>query len=155
LNSHLAVDQQEGIWLLAMDNLNNSEDAAALAEFYKSNTVVQQIFKPKRKVFNKKLLNACADEIDRTEDPDHLQAILTDLYRIEDAVEVNVRNEIHAIYYKIEQPYLDDDFEYPETTSTYYQRPEVKDNQEKLARQISAIKHQVEEMFGGLGEIIN
>lgn len=155
LTRYLAVDQQERIWLLAMDNLHNSEDAAALAEFYKSNTVVQQIFKPKRKVFNKKLLNACADEIDRTEDPDHLQAILSDLYRIEDATGVNIRDEINDIYYKIEQPYLDDDFEYPETTSTYYQQPEAKDNQEKLARQISAIKHQVEEMFGGLGEVID
>lgn len=33
LTRYLAVDQQERIWLLAMDNLNNSEDAAALAEF--------------------------------------------------------------------------------------------------------------------------
>ena len=70
-------------------------------------------------------------------------------------VAVSVKDQIHAIYYKIEQLYLDDDFECHELPSIYYQHLESDDNQENIARQISAIKHQVEEMFGGLCEVIN
>lgn len=51
LTRYLPAEQQESIWLLAMDNLSNSEDAAALAELYQQEPKAKQLFNTQKKSF--------------------------------------------------------------------------------------------------------
>jgi len=46
LTRYLPAEQQPPLWLLAMENLNNSEDAAAIAEFYQQNPQARDVLKP-------------------------------------------------------------------------------------------------------------
>lgn len=63
-----------------MDNLNNSEDAAAFAELYQQELKAKQLFNTRKKQFIRVLFKACSEEHDRTDDTGHLEAIMQDLY---------------------------------------------------------------------------
>ena len=150
LTRYLAVDQQERIWLLAMDNLNNSEDAAALAEFYQQEPKAKLLFKKQKRKFIRTLLNACSDEIDRINDTEFFDAIMHDLYRIEEATGANISDQKYHIYSK-----LDDSFEGEESifsdSITYYQRPDHQEDLAEFKLQISLLTENVESLFPRLG----
>lgn len=150
LTRYLAVDQQERIWLLAMDNLHNSENAAALAEFYQQEPKAKQLFKQQKRKFIRKLLNACSEEIDRANDADFLDAVMHDLYRIEEATGANISDQKYHIYSKLDDSFAGDESIFSDSV-TYYQRP---DHQEDLAEfnlQISLLTENVESLFSRLG----
>lgn len=150
LTRHLPAEQQPELWQLAMHNLKNSEDAAALAEFCQQNTAARCMFKQQHNLLNKKLLNACADEIDRTYDPNHLEAISIDLYRIEDALGLKVKDEIHSIYHKVEQIHINENFEFDDSSSVYYQEPEAESENSQIKSQLIKFIPKIEEMFAEL-----
>lgn len=150
LTRYLAVEQQEGIWLLAMDNLHNSEDAAALAEFYQQEPKAKQLFQQQKRKFIRKLLNACFEEIDRTNDTDILDAIMHDLYRIEEATGVNISDQKYHVHSKLDDSFAGEKSIFSDSI-IYYQRP---DHQEALAEfnlQISLLTENVESLFSRLG----
>lgn len=85
-----------------MDNLHNSEDAAALAEFYQQEPKAKQLFQQQKRKFIHKLLSVCSEEIDRANDTDFFDAIMYDLYRIEEATGANISDQKYHIYSKLE-----------------------------------------------------
>ena len=150
LTRYLAVDQQENIWLLAMGNLYNSEDAAALAEFYQLEPKAKLLFKKQKRKFIHKLLSVCSEEIDRANDTDFFDVIMYDLYRIEEATGANISDQKYHIYSKLDDSFAGDESMFCDTV-TYYQRP---DHQEDLAEfnlQISLLTENVESLFFRLG----
>ena len=150
LTRYLAVDQQENIWLLAMDNLHNSEDAAALAELYQQEPKAKLLFKKQKRKFIRKLLNACSEEIDRTNDTDFLDAIMHDLYRIEEATGANISDQKYHIYLKLEDSFVGDEFVFNNATR-YYKKPDNQESSEELELQLSLLTENVNLLFSKLG----
>ena len=148
ITRYLAHDQQPKLWQLAMHNLSNSEDAAALAKFYRSNSSAEKALKPQWTLLEDSILDACESEIDRTEDPDHLENILADLYRIADALELDVRPCIHDIYGKVFEDDCGDEA-FDESPVSYYQYPEAPDEQGDIERRLLRVRAEVDEMFLG------
>ncbi|WP_323807638.1 hypothetical protein [Marinobacter sp. LV10MA510-1] len=148
ITRYLVRNHQLKLWQLAMHNLNNSEDAAALATFYQSNSDAEKALKPQWALLEDNILDACESEIDRTEDPDHLENILADLYRIEDALELDVRPCIHDIYGKVFEDDCGDEA-FDEPLASYYQYPETPDEQGDIERQLLRVRAEVDEMFLG------
>jgi hypothetical protein len=146
ITRYLAHDQQPKLWQLAMHNLSNSEDAAALAKFYRSNSEAEKALKPQWALLEDKILDVCETEMERTDDPDHLGAILGDLYAIEDALELDVRPCINDIYSKVFETDCDDE-EFGEPLVSYYQHPETPDEQGAMERQLMRVREEVDEMF--------
>lgn len=147
ITRYLSGDQQPKIWLMAFDNLLNSEDAVALAEFYCHHQPAQKVLKPQWRKLKRNIIRACSDEIDRTSDPDHLQAILEDLYRIEDALDLDTRPLIEEIYFNIFEDDMDEYRDLEEHTVTYYYHPEEPDDQNEITRQFWLIRDEVDGMF--------
>ena len=146
ITRYLARNQQPTLWQLAMHKLNNSEDAAALATFYQSNSDAEKALKPQWALLEDNILDACESEIDRTDDPDHLGDILGDLYSIEDALELDVKSCIHDIYGKVFENDCGDE-EFDESPVSYYQYPETPDEQGDIERQLLRVRAEVDEMF--------
>lgn len=147
ITRYLNDDQQAKIWRLAFDSLLNSEDAAALAELYGYHPPAQTILKPQWPKLKNSILHACGEEIDTTDNPDHLQAILSDLYRIEDALDLDTRPLVEEIYFSV---FEDDTPEYKEpeeSTAVYYHYPEKPDDQAEIARQLRLLQDEVDGMF--------
>ncbi|MCK9534823.1 MAG: hypothetical protein M0Q98_09050 [Pseudomonas sp.] len=150
LTRYLSADQQENIWLLAMDNLHNSEDAAALAEFYQQEPKAKQLFKQQKRKFIHKLLSVCSEEIDRANDTDFLEAIMYDLYRIEEATGANISDQKYHIYSKLDDTFAGDEFIFSDSV-TYYQRPDHQEDLAELKLQISLLTENVDLLFSKLG----
>ena len=72
LTRYLPAEQQPQLWLLAMESLNNSEDAAAIAEFYQQNLQARDVLKSEWRQLKRCINEACGADIDGTDDPDHL-----------------------------------------------------------------------------------
>lgn len=147
ITSYLTSDQQEKIWQLASENLLNSEDAAALAEFYRHHQPAQKVLKPQWRKLKRSIMRACSREIDTTDDPDHLQAIHGDLYRIEDALGLDTKPLVEEIYFKAFEDNMGEYGELEEHSVTYYHLPEKPDDHDEIARQLWLIQGEVDEMF--------
>ena len=104
---YLPAEQQPQLWLLAMENLNNSEDVAAIAEFYQQNPQARDVLKPEWRQLKRCINEACGAEIERTDDPDHLNHVLADLYRIEDALDLDMKPLIQDIYFTLDSAGMD------------------------------------------------
>ena len=150
LTRYLPVEQQESIWLLAMDNLNNSEDAAALAELYQQEPKAKLLFKKQKRKFIRTLLNACSDKIDRTNDTDFFDAIMHDLYRIEEATGANISDQKYHIYSKLDDSFAGDESIFSDTVR-YYKKPDNQEISEELALQLSLLTGNVDLLFSKLG----
>ena len=150
LTRYLAVDQQESIWLLAMDNLHNSEDAAALAELYQQVPKAKLLFKKQKRKFIRKLLNACSEEIDRTNDTDFFDAVMHDLYRIEEATGANISDQKYHIYSKLEDSFAGEEFVFSDEVR-YYQKPDSQEGSEEIALQLSLLTENIDLLFSALG----
>lgn len=147
ISRHLSDDQQAKIWPLAFDNLLNSEDAAALAELYFHHQPAREVLEPQYSKLKSSIMRACSWEIDTIDDPDHLQAILSDLYRIEDALDIDPKSLVEDIHFKIFEDDMSKDRGIEENTVAYYHRPEGPDNQGDLARRLRLIQGEVDELF--------
>lgn len=134
LTRYLPVEQQESIWLLAMGNLHNSEDAAALAELYQQESKAKPLFKKQKRKFVRTLLNACSDEIDRTNDTDFFDAVMHDLYRIEEATGANISDQKYHIYSKLDDSFASEEFVFSDAVS-YYQKPDNQESSKEFALQ--------------------
>lgn len=150
LTRYLSADQQENIWLLAMDNLHNSEDAAALAEFYQQVPKAKQLFKQQKRKFIRKLLNACSEEIERTNDTDFFDAVMHDLYRIEEATGANISDQKYHIYSKLDDSFAGDESIFNDTV-TYYKNPDSQEGLEEIELQLSLLTENVDLQFSKLG----
>lgn len=147
---YMGREQKTELWQLAMHNLLNSEDAAALAEFYQMNKQAKQALKPDQQTLQKNVTHACTVEIEGTEDPDHLEAILSDLYRIEDALDINVKDQVHRVYRKIEDGGVCENWGFDELDEPligYYRHPESPNDELQIAVQLAAMAGTVDEMF--------
>lgn len=147
ITRYLSGDQQSKIWLIAFDNLLNSEDAVALAELYCHHMPAQKVLKSQCRELKRSVICACSDEIDSTSDPDHLQAILDDLYRIEDALDLDVRPLIEEIYFNVFESDMDEYRDLEDHTVSYYHHPEGPDDQSQITRQLWLIRNEIDEMF--------
>src|SRR5690606_36260998 len=122
----------------AMKNLNNSEDAAAIAEFYQQDPQARDVLKPKWRKLKQSIKQACGAEIEGTEDPDYLNHVLADLYRIEGALELDMKPLIQEIYFTLDDVYLDlsEDVLSDEPAPSYYLRPDGPDEQGEIVRKL-------------------
>lgn len=145
LTRYLPAEQQPPLWLLAMENLNNSEDAAAIAEFYQQNPQARDVLKPKWRQLKQCINEACGAEIDGTDDPDHLNHVLADLYRIEDALDLDMKPLIQDIYFT-----LDDDGLAVEFAPVYYLRPDGAEEHGEVMRVLGLIRGEVDGMFSSI-----
>ena len=150
LTRYLSADQQENIWLLAMDNLHNSEDAAALAEFYQQEPKAKQLFKQQKRKFIHKLLSVCSEEIDRANDTDFLDAVMHDLYRIEEATGANISDQKYHLYSKLEDSFAGEEFVFSDAVR-YYQKPDSQESSEEIELQLSLLTENVNLLFSKLG----
>lgn len=145
LSCYMPVDQQPQIWKIATENIGNSEDAAAIASFYQRNKAARQYLKPQRKKLIENLLDACEDEIFRTNDPDYLGMILNDLYVLEEALGADISYEKHFIYRKIEGIHSGEfDESLFDYEPAYYNRPEPSNNHNQVLVQLAAMTEEIE-----------
>lgn len=133
-----------------MDNLHNSEDAAALAEFYQQEPKAKQLFQQQKRKFIHKLLSVCSEEIDRANDTDFFDAIMYDLYRIEEATGANISEQKYHIYSKLEDSFAGEEFVFSDSVR-YYQKPDSQEGSEKIALQLSLLTENVNLLFSRLG----
>lgn len=152
LTRYLPAEQQPQLWLLAMENLNNSEDAAAIAEFYQQNPQARDVLKPEWRQLKRCINEACGAEIDGTDDPDHLNHVLADLYRIEDALDLDMKPRIQDIYFTLDDAglELDDDGLTGEFAPVYYLRPDGAEEQGEVMRQLGLIRGEVDGVFSSI-----
>lgn len=146
LTGYLSGDVQPLLWELAMKNLHNSEDAAALAELYRQNPKARDVLKPKWRELKRSIKQACGAEIEGADDPDHLDCVLADIYRIEDALDLDLKPLVQDIYFKLDDD-LDEEMLPDEPASFYYQDPEGPDNHGEVLRQLRLIRREVDGMF--------
>ena len=149
LTRYLAAEQQESIWLLALNNLNNSEDAAALAEFYQKEAKANLLFKKQKRKFIRKLLSACSEEIDRVNDMGFFDAVMSDLYRIEKSTGANISDQKIHIYSKLDSPCVGEEFMLSDAVN-YYQSPDSQEDLKKLALQLNSLKEEADLLFSKL-----
>ncbi|MCL5041536.1 MAG: restriction endonuclease [Gammaproteobacteria bacterium] len=149
LTRHLSSQQAEAIWLTAVDSLLNSEDAAALAGFYNDHPPAQKVLKLNRGQLKKNIMNACSEEINRPDDPDHLQAVLGDLYLIEEALNFDVRLLVEKIYIKIFEENKEGR-EHESQKMIYYYFPTKQDKQSEIENQLFLIHDEVDGMFSAV-----
>lgn len=71
--------------------------------------------------------------------------MLADLYRIEDALDLDMKPLIQDIYFT-----LDDDGLAGEPGPIYYQRPDGPGEQGEVMRQLGLIRGEVDEMFSSI-----
>ena len=132
---------QVDLWTAAQDNLLNSEDAAALAEFYIEYPSIRKILGKKRSV-ERKLLSACINEIATVNDSYHLDAIMYDLYRIEEAMGTNIDEPKYMIYRMID-PYEDTGMDYDDSdldSIIYYTKPDPFENHTQLHGELERLR---------------
>lgn len=86
------------------------------------------------------------------DDPDHLNHVLADLYRIEDALDLDMKPLIQDIYFTLDGAgmELDDDGLAGEPGPIYYQRPDGPGEQGEVMRQLGLIRGEVDEMFSSI-----
>lgn len=151
LSCYLPKEEQHSIWVQATRNTSNSEDAAAIASFYYNNKDAKKELEPQRKAIIKRLLDTCENEIYEVTDPDHLEAILHDLYTLKEYLNTDISNEKFMVYSKIEDlnnglfdQFLDDNL------PTYYNHPEPSSDHPNILSQLAKIKTKVEESFSNL-----
>jgi len=152
LTRYLPAEPQPHLWLLAMENLNNSEDAAAIAKFYQQNPQARDVLKPEWRQLKRGINEACGAEIDGTDDPDHLNHVLADLYRIEDALDLDMKPLIQDIYFTLDGAGMElgEDGLAGEFAPVYYLRPDGAEEQGEVMRQLGLIRGEVDEMFSSV-----
>src|SRR5690554_5090427 len=135
-----------------MENLNNSEDAAAIAEFYQQNPQARDVLKPQWRQLKRCINEACGAEIERTDDPDHLNHVLADLYRIEDALDLEMKPLIQDIYFTLDDAgmELDDEGLAGEFSPVYYLRPDGAEEHGEVMRELGLIRGEVDGMFSSV-----
>lgn len=110
----------------------------------------KQLFKQQKRKFIRKLLNACSEEIDRTNDTDFLDAIMHDLYRIEEATGANISDQKYHIYSKLDDSFAGDESMFSDSVR-YYQKPGSQEGSEEIALQLSLLTRNVDLLFSKLG----
>lgn len=147
LSLYCASATQKQICQAAQNNLLNSEDAAALAEFYAGHAAMQMLLGSKAQIIEV-TLNVCMEEILRVNNPDYLQAIFEDLQRIEQALDADIGDAKLLIYRKID-PYDDshDLIGIAESEPVYYAAPSPVHLDEDLLLELGAVRQQVREWF--------
>lgn len=140
LSTYANSDTQADIWSAAVANQLNSEDAAALAEFYADNPAARQML-GKKKLLVKQLLSACIDEIAQINDSYHLEAILQDLYRIETALDADIGEPKVMIYHALEPDgKACQDVDDSVTGATYYSEPSLFEGHEQLLNELKGLQ---------------
>lgn len=131
---------QADIWNAACSNLLNSEDAAALAELYARHQEARQVL-GKKKPFANKLLSACMKEIARVDDIYHLDAIMKDLYRIEEVLDTDISEPKYMIYEALD-PYQNrwDETVESDPETSYYADPELFEDHERLLDELKGAR---------------
>jgi len=90
-----------------------------------------------------------ATEMDGTDDPDHLNHVLADLYRIEDALDLDMKPLIQDIYFTLDDAgmELDDDGLAGEFAPLYYLRQDGPEEHGEVMRELGLIRGEVDGMF--------
>lgn len=93
-----------------------------------------------------------ATEMDGTDDPDHLNHVLADLYRIEDALDLDMKPLIQDIYFTLDGAgmELDDDGLAGEFAPVYYLRPDGAEEQGEVMRGLRLIRDEVDRIFSSI-----
>lgn len=83
--------------------------------------------------------------MDGTDDPDHLNHVLADLYRIEGALDLDMKPLIQDIYFTLDGDRLAGEF-----APVYYLRPDGPGEQGEVMRQLGLIRGEVDGVFSSI-----
>lgn len=75
---------QSLVYTKLIQNIINSQDAATIAKEYTKNKILKNIVDKKRNKLIRKMENICEDEIERASNEGHIQAVVEDIYQIEE-----------------------------------------------------------------------
>jgi hypothetical protein len=95
------------VYDIATKQCINSEDAAAIAQEYIKNKEFKKIVDTNRRRIVKMLEDTCFNEVERAKDENHIQAIVNDIYQIEDVFE-EFKSLKYLYYEKYEKMYYGD-----------------------------------------------
>jgi len=84
LLNHFSDDTKNKAYLYMLQNMLNSQDARAIAEEYDKNILFKSIVDKKKIKIIKEMENVCEEEIQRATDEYHIQAVVEDIYSIEE-----------------------------------------------------------------------
>ena len=95
------------VYDIATKQCINSEDAAAIAQEYIKNKEFKKIVDTNRRRIVKMLEDTCFNEVERAKDENHIQAIVNDIYQIEDVFK-EFKSLKYLYYEKYEKMYYGD-----------------------------------------------
>ena len=95
------------VYDIATKQCINSEDAAAIAQEYIKNKEFKKIVDTNRRRIVKMLEDTCFNEVERAKDENHIQAIVNDIYQIEDVFK-ELKSLKYLYYEKYEKMYYGD-----------------------------------------------
>lgn len=71
---------------------------------------------------------------------------MQDLHRIEDAADVNVKDEMQAIYFKFDEIFTNENYVF-NTHSRYYHQLDSQANHKELESEIMGLAENIDELF--------
>lgn len=84
LLNHFSDDIKNKAYLYMLQNMLDSQDARAIAEEYGKNILFTSLIDKKKSKIIKEMENVCEEEIQRATDEYHIQAVVEDIYSIEE-----------------------------------------------------------------------
>ncbi len=140
--------QKEILYEISLESFLNSEDVKAVAIEYKTNKDFKSLFDKNKKQIIKKMMNCCEDEIERAADEYHIEAIVNDIYEIED-IFPNFSSLKYMWQEKLES-FFSEDYEgeaYSEHFTGYWNTQIVKDEKDDFLRRVDFQREYIFQLF--------
>ena len=84
LLNHFSDERKNKAYSYVIQNILDSQDARAIAEEYDKNVLFKSIVDKKKRKIIKEMEEVCEEEIQRATDEYHIQAVVEDIYSIEE-----------------------------------------------------------------------
>lgn len=148
LFEYFSKSLKETLYKISLESFLNSEDVKAVVIEYKKNKDFKNLFEKDKKRIIKNMEKCCEDEINRAVDEYHIEAIVNDIYEIED-----VFPKFSSLKYMWQEKldsFFSEDYEgeaYSEDFTGYWNTQIVKDENDEFIRKVEFDKEYVFKIF--------